>query len=185
MKIELRDKILAFSYDRERIETSALSFWSCWKGYRSEHSRDEYAGENLAFVLEPLEYEPNYILADLACYREALVWLHEHESQIQNVALRSLLGFVHTMRFDYEIDDPELDDILDSEDLRNYIDLTFVRVYSQSQSGMPYYGLEFECNWDVEHGAGILMLGLVVLEVGGSEHSHDSYLVNEHANQQA
>ena len=52
---------------------------------------------------------------------------------------------------------------------RSLIGLYNVNIHPLVEDGpSPYLGYEFGCSWDVEHGLGVLMHGLRVVEVGGA-----------------
>ncbi len=55
------------------------------------------------------------------------------------------------------------------EELKELIKLHTVHVESGAKDGIAYLGFEFDCNWDEEHGLGVMMHGSRVLEVGQAE----------------
>lgn len=65
---------------------------------------------------------------------------------------------INVLREDYQIDDEELNAYTDSAQLVCMVDISFVRFYPQSKDGLPYFGLELECNWDPDGGCRIMFL---------------------------
>lgn len=46
---------------------------------------------------------------------------------------------------------------------------------------MPYIGYEFGCEWEEEHGLGVLMHGTKVIEVGFAETAHTLWIAGKDA----
>jgi len=64
---------------------------------------------------------------------------------------------------------PDLPPALDSPDqLRGLIGLNFVHVLAEEKDGVCYIGCQFGCEWDEEHGLGVMTHGGDVVEVGAS-----------------
>jgi hypothetical protein len=51
-------------------------------------------------------------------------------------------------------------------DLHRLLTLGEVTVHPVDVAGVPYVGVQFEARWDDEHGAGVLLHGLRVVDVG-------------------
>jgi hypothetical protein len=46
------------------------------------------------------------------------------------------------------------------------VGLYAVNIHQLDNDGVPYVGYEFGCEWDEEHGLGVLMHGTRLIEVG-------------------
>lgn len=82
---------------------------------------------------------------------------------IEYPSLQEQYGYDETERAQFM---PDLDSLAG---LYKLIDLIGVMVHQIDRSGVPYVGLEFDCSWDPEHGAGVLMNGTRVVETGGAD----------------
>ena len=66
-------------------------------------------------------------------------------------------------KFDFAEDFPT---ITNEDDLKRNVGLYAVNIHQVNSDGVPYVGFEFGCEWDDEHGAGVLMHGTEVVDVG-------------------
>lgn len=99
-------------------------------------------------------------------------WAVTHAESIQQAALAGLFKQYESIRQKYLdwLDEPdEMPIVAKVEEFKGLIGLHSVNVHQVSKDGMPYIGLEFGCNWDGEHGLGILMHGTRVVEIGGAD----------------
>lgn len=169
MQLNVANANLVFRIDEEMEKHVCEGTLSSWAGFRSENSREELEGENVLLVLESESYESYPNLAPLENYELALEWLLANQADVKTSALEGIRNFIDVMLNEYGIKDDELSSVTSVSQLSSMVDLSFVRIYPQSKDGKPYLGLEFECNWDPEHGCGILLHGTTVLAAGGSE----------------
>lgn len=72
---------------------------------------------------------------------------------------------------DYGIFVPELEL---PDDLKKIICLRILHIGSEARDGYSYTGLEFDCNWEEEHGLGVLMHKDKVIKIGFAEVSFGS-----------
>ncbi len=54
-------------------------------------------------------------------------------------------------------------------DLRDVMMLTVIHILDVARAGQSYFGLQFECDWDDEHGAGLLMHRRRVIAFGQAD----------------
>lgn len=59
--------------------------------------------------------------------------------------------------------------------LKAMMELDALRMSTVARDGMAYLGLSFKCTWDEEHGAGVLLHGSRVVEVGDSDAARDTF----------
>ena len=76
---------------------------------------------------------------------------------------------------------PHMPPLTSPEDLKGLVGLYAINVHQISKAGSPYLGFEFGCTWDDDHGLGVLMHGLEVVEVGGSDTARLLWIAKRHA----
>lgn len=54
-------------------------------------------------------------------------------------------------------------------ELKELIKLHTIHIKSTAKDGIAYLGYEFDCNWEEEHGLGVMMHGSRVIEIGQAE----------------
>jgi hypothetical protein len=67
---------------------------------------------------------------------------------------------------DFDFDEASFPAIRDEEDLKRNIGLYAISIHQAEYGNTPYIGYEFGCEWEEEHGLGVLMHGRRVVEVG-------------------
>jgi hypothetical protein len=87
------------------------------------------------------------------------------------LAATALYDQYTSLQLAYDYDDQDkasfMPDLSSAEEIYDLIDVVGVNVHPVSRDGMPYVGIEFDTRWDPEHGAGVLINGERVVEVGG------------------
>lgn len=73
-------------------------------------------------------------------------------------------------------DDQSFPMIESMEDLRNVMGLHDVHIHGLAKDGVPLVGYEFGCDWEEEHGLGVLMYGMQVLEIGNADSSFTRWI---------
>ncbi len=166
-----------FEWDEHCWVTSASL--SAWKGFQRRETRRQSVAEagksdgliNFVFAPEGRGDEP------LAENEIALVrWVIDHQAAIHDALLKSLFDACPTMRMDLleeglgEDETAKVMPVLDSpRQLKDLIEVITIHVHQIEQVGKPFFGVEMECTWDVEHGIGVLLHGDSALEVGGAD----------------
>lgn len=59
-------------------------------------------------------------------------------------------------------------------ELKDLIKLHTIHIQSTAKDGIAYLGYEFDCNWEEEHGLGVMMHGSRVIEIGPAEVAFNS-----------
>ncbi len=177
MELRIGDATLRFAHDEDTGQLGAVVELQAWHGFACDNSRDELRGARVQLVLAPPDHGRT---AEPAGYEQAIAWLFAHQETTRQSVLDAIAGYIDVLRDDYGIDDDELDAFRSVEQLHRMVDLSFVHVYPQSRAGLPYLGFELECNWDPEHGCGLLLHGAEVLDVGGAESAESVDPAGEH-----
>ncbi|WP_440224825.1 DUF6985 domain-containing protein [Dokdonella sp. MW10] len=180
MDISLGDATLSFRFDDDLNQTVCRFRLETWEGFSSENTRDGCDGANVILVLESESDEADPELGSRERYESALLWLVEHQAEARDVVLRGILGHIVVMRTEYGIDDEELNEIESVEQLTANVDLSFVRIFPHSKAGLPYLGFELECDWDPEHGCGVLVCGTDLVDAGTSDSAQSIGAIEEH-----
>ena len=94
----------------------------------------------------------------------------EHAPQTVNTILNALPSHYTKQRQDYMLSPREMPDVTNPEDFRRLIGLHAMTIHPFLKDGMSYVGLFFVCEWDTEHGLGVMMHGSQIIEMG----DHDS-----------
>ena len=170
MDLVISGKTLSFREREHSHYLVAPYVLPAWADYRSENSRPDFLGENVLFILQsPTQIGPS----DADHYTRLISWFLDKEPEIHAAAIAAITEFVMDLKNTYRGGpDEELDTFESSHQLKHMIDLYAVRFHDELACSEPSFGLEFECNWDPEHGCGVLFEGTRVEDVGGSESSH-------------
>jgi hypothetical protein len=174
MQIEVAGRSVNFEFDENREAYVTPFNLPAWAGYRSENSQPDLIGDRVLFILEP-EVLGSEKFADTGCYERGIAWFLAHQDKVQASALAGISAWISTLRDEYGIDDEELNAFSSSRQLTSMVDLSFARIYPQSKGGLPYFGLEFECNWDPEHGCGLMFYGATVVDAGVSDSAQGAF----------
>jgi hypothetical protein len=133
-------------------------------------SDDRLAGGPVPLVFAPEGRGEGPITADeLGLLRIAA------DSLDATVALAAAALYVQyaVLQLAYDYDDQDkasfMPDLSSAEEIYDFINVVGVNVHPVSRDGMPYVGIEFDTRWDPEHGAGVLINGKRVVEVGGAD----------------
>ena len=102
---------------------------------------------------------------------EQILWVTSHAQQMQHALLARLLLEWPRIRADYAgIVEPEhIPPIQSARDFRTLIGLNKIFIHTIRPAAAPYAGFEFGCNWEEEHGLGVLMHGTRVVEIGDAD----------------
>lgn len=105
-------------------------------------------------------------------FQSAILWVIEHDAEIRSKLFASLVNQYWEMR-DVAIEclmdeDPDkiLPEIKNPEDLAPLCRLLALHIGGMNDAGEPFFGIELNCNWEDEHGAGVQFEGLRVIQVG-------------------
>lgn len=113
-------------------------------------------------------------VAALAPEEEALVtWFFAHEEEVSRAVVAAILQWCApdspARRAQFGDDMRIGAAIPDAAALRRRIGLHTVYIHQIADAGLPYIGFEFGCDWEDEHGLGVLMHGTRTVEVGHAD----------------
>jgi hypothetical protein len=117
----------------------------------------------------------------------AFHYIVENQNAIRDIVLKVLFKNYKDLQDYYGYEDEELErfmpNINEINDLKNLIGLLNVHIMNVHKDGMAYFGLEFDCTWDEEHGFGVMIYKNNVVELGVADISILTW-VAERANSQ-
>jgi hypothetical protein len=105
----------------------------------------------------------------------AFEYVKEHEEELSKAVLGAVFDEYPKLRRKYrEFGDEELmPEIERPEELKKLIQLGALHVLNVSRGGRAYVGFDLECNWDDEHGLGVMTHGERVVAIGIADASFD------------
>lgn len=103
----------------------------------------------------------------------AINYLIENTDLVRDNLLIGLLNEMPKLSEIYEDLLPQIDKI---EDFKNYIGLANLHLIASDKDGFAYIGFELGCEWDEEHGLGIMMHKDRVVAIGQADTAFDSWI---------
>lgn len=170
---------------RDRFYWVGKTQFRFWAGCQTRV--DSFNGEPASDGTVTIHIEP---LADIPSPEQiqALQFVFENEQLVGTNILNAVLEIYPEQRrifrqaygYSSEMSEEEKDDfeeeygfdvpeISNPEELKAIIKLHTIHIKSTARDGLAYMGYEFECNWDEEHGLGVMTHGSRVIEVEQAE----------------
>jgi hypothetical protein len=115
-------------------------------------------------------------------------WIIDYEKSIHDSTMGRMLveypSFRNEVFEDYnEEDAAEMAPLVTTVDeLKRLCGIVSINIHPLVKSGMPFIGVEFGCNWDEEHGVGVLLHGSTPLECGDADTAIYLWIAEKHAN---
>lgn len=148
-----------------------------WKGFQSRQgfygSRDKDESSDGIVKVFVQGKEIDYIKTTTIQQVNAIKFLVDNSDSVRNALLVGLLNELPSLKEIYEDLIPDIDNI---EDLKNFIGLANIHIMTSDKDDFAYIGFELGCNWDDEHGVGIMMHKDRVVAIGQAETSFDSWV---------
>lgn len=165
--------------NQKKIDLEGAVYLPTWNEFQSRKgvygSKDSSKKSDCLFAYSiggdsSLEYEEpkNY-------HQKAYEYLLENQDEIKNEILNALLEKYPTLQetYDYEPDEKKeiMPDIHTVNDFKKLIGLSQLHFMNVTKDAVGYIGFEFGCEWDDEHGLGVMTHKNRVIEIGGSDTS--------------
>lgn len=116
-------------------------------------------------------------------HKEAYEYILNHQSELLENILLSLLSEYSNMQDEYGYDDDEIDKYMPSVNSINDFSKLMLpkRIYilDIEKDNLSYIGFSFSCSWDDEHGYGVMMHKNRVVKMGGEEIAFLSWVAEE------
>ena len=148
-----------------------------WKGFQSRQgnygSRDSVEQSN-GFVKVFIDGKAiDHVRITTIEQVNAIQYLVEHAEQVRDALLKGLQNELPKLKESYDELVPDIDTL---EEFKNYIGLAIVHVMPSDKDGFAYIGFELGCEWDIEHGAGVMMHKDRVIAIGQADTAFDSWI---------
>jgi hypothetical protein len=102
----------------------------------------------------------------------AIQFLINHSDKIRAALLTGLLDELSNLKEVYDNLTPDISGI---EDIKKVIGLSYLHVMSSDKDDFAYVGFELDCEWNEEHGIGVIMHKDRIVKIGQAEITHDSW----------
>lgn len=103
--------------------------------------------------------------------RQALEFQIKSGDEVVQSVLAALLPWYREVKRNCELDDDLMPSVSSSDEFRKMMGLSQVHIHSHLRDGLGYVGLEFGCDWDEDHGFGVMLHGASVVDIGSAETS--------------
>ena len=154
-----------------------LIYLSGWDGFQERSGA--YNGKNehhAAAALVKINIEAGELNGVKIVTQEqvdAISYLSRNSLQIRDSLLSALLYELPRLREIYDDLIPAVNSI---DDFNQIMGLSQIHILPSARDGYAYVGFEFGCDWDEEHGVGVMMHRERVIEIGAAETSFDIWV---------
>jgi len=150
---------------------------SAWKGFQSRQgfygSKDGNETSNGLVKVFIKGRQVDYVKITTQEQINSLNFLHDNADKIRDEILNALLNELPEIRDIYEDLVPEINSI---SDFQNVLGLSIIHIMDSDKDGFAYIGYELGCDWDDEHGIGIMTHKDRVIEIGQADTSFNSWI---------
>ena len=120
---------------------------------------------------------PGQSLPSTACFQDG-------DAPLTDMVLKAIFDVYPEWRENYkEFLGEELEDRMPElhspSDLKTLIGLSTIHVLSVERDGLAYVGFEFGCEWEEEHGLGVMLHGNRIIDVGSAEEAFSTSIANK------
>ena len=116
--------------------------------------------------------------------KEELQFFADNYNKYREIYLDALLKYYERRRINLGYNGEEEQDgypcITTTAQLLETITFTGMIIHKHKRSGHHAIGLFFDCTWEQEHGAGVLMAGYEVISAGDYDDAYYAYALNDH-----
>lgn len=113
-------------------------------------------------------------------------WVIDHQAAVHDAMLTKLFEGYPAMRerawewFDEKEAEILLPQLQSPDQLKDLFRISGLNVHQIEQDGRPFIGIELGCDWETEHGVGILLHGDQPLEIGGGDTAILLWIAKKH-----
>jgi hypothetical protein len=148
-----------------------------WIGFQSRQgfygSKDSSGTSNGLVKVHINGRQVDYVKTTTQEQINALSFLHDNADKIRDGILNALFNELSVIKEIYEGLVPEINSI---SDFKNVLGLSIIHVMDSDKDGIAYLGYEFGCDWDDEHGLGVMMHKERVIGIGQAGTSFNSWI---------
>ncbi len=150
---------------------------SAWQGFQSRQgfygSKDSEEISNGFVKVFINGRQVDYVKITTQEQVNAINFLQDNSLKIRDEILNSLFNELPEIREIYEDLVPEINSV---SDLKNFIGLSIIHIMESDKDGFAYIGYELGCDWDHEHGIGVMMHKDRVIEIGQADTSFNTWI---------
>lgn len=148
-----------------------------WKGFQSRQgfygSKDSDETSDGLVKVFIKGRQVDYVKTTTQEQINSLNFLQDNSDKIQNEILNTLFQKLPEIKEIYEDLVPEIKNI---SDFKNMLGLSIIHVMDSDKDGFAYIGYELGCDWDEEHGIGIMTHKDRVVEIGLADTSFNAWI---------
>lgn len=145
-----------------------------WKGFQSRQgtycSKDKQEESDGLVNVFVSGSEVDYVKTTTQSQIDSIKYLINNSKEIKDAILMALLNEIPDLREHYEELIPE---IIYIEDFKKCIGLGNLHIMNVDKDGFAYIGFEMGCDWDMEHGIGIMTHKNKVIAIGQAHTAFD------------
>ena len=150
---------------------------TAWKGFQSRQgfygSKDSNETSNGLVKVFINGWQVDYVKTTTQEQINSILFLQDNSEKIRDEILNALYKELPEIRDIYEDLVPEINSI---SDLKNFIGLSIIHIMESDKDGFAYIGYELGCDWDDEHGIGVMTHKDRVIEIGQADTSFNSWI---------
>lgn len=118
-----------------------------------------------------------------ALHKKGYDFLITEQSQVLQTVIDAIYSkyTIWQKQYGYEGAEKEMfmPDIESKHELNQLIHPDKIFIMDIEKDGFPYIGIEFDCNWDKEHGVGVMLYKNSIVEIGSSDTAFMSWVAEE------
>ena len=150
--LELRPNIIiGDNYEGQVTLSSWAGFQSRQGFYGAKDSNDNSNGLVKVFITGR---QVDYVKISTQEQINSIIFLHKNSDKIRDAILNELIKELPEIKDIYEDLFPTINNI---DDFKKVLGLSILHVMNSDKDGFAYVGYELGCDWDVEHGIGVMM----------------------------
>ncbi|MGH8107417.1 MAG: DUF6985 domain-containing protein [Arenimonas sp.] len=153
---------LVWSYDDHGDRHVAPAKLLAWCDYSYDMGDPRYQGSLVEVRLSDSELRPPANLP--RPFIDAFDWLVKNDIHVHEAVISAIDNYLPTLQKQWErLRDKELNAITYVSDMKNKLNLAYVKIFPHQKDGLPYIGFDFDCIWDAESGFKVLLNGARVV----------------------
>jgi hypothetical protein len=162
-----------------KLEWTSYDWWEgemklpAWSGFQSRrggyNSQDSESPADGTVEIHVNPGEPHAPLEPTAAQCRAMDFQIQHGEAVVNAVLAALMPYYLEMKKEWDLDDELMPPVKEPAEFCSRMGLGVVHVLPHEKEGVSYVGLEIGCDWEEEHGLGVVLLKDRVVEIADGE----------------
>lgn len=151
-------------WEGQARSTGWIGFCSAYGPYNGDLEPEVPSNGDVDLIVAPPD--PKHDRTPSEAQRSAFRFQIERGAEVAKAILAALPRYYEEQRETWGLRPREMPDHKDPEDFRHLIGLNSMTIHPFLKDGMAYVGLEFACEWDPEHGFGVMVHGSQIVGMG-------------------